>query len=76
MNSSRHSGACTTHDHPFAGAPLEEIHPNKPTARVFSVPKPLYGDTAIRHGDIAEHLHVYRTILKGLEFVMEGSKSV
>ena len=56
-----HVRACAAHDHPFACALLEEIHPNTLTANVFSVPDPLFGDTAMGHGNIAEYLHVDRS---------------
>jgi len=57
---SLHVRACAAQDHPFACALLEEIHPNTLTAIVFSVPDPLFGDTAMGDGNIAEHLHVDR----------------
>src|ERR1700761_749736 len=71
---SRHSGSRTAHDHPFACALLEQIHPNEIAARVFSVPDPLFADTAISQRDIAEHLHAHRSKLEGHELVVEGSK--
>jgi len=57
----RHStlGARAAHDCPFAGALLEEIQINKLTANLFSIPGPFFGDTAMGHGDIAEHLHIH-----------------
>ena len=58
---SLHVRACAAHDHPFACALLEEIHPNTLTANVFSVPDPLFGDTAMGHGNVAEYLHVDRS---------------
>src|SRR6516164_7582773 len=65
-------GTCAMHHHPLACAVLEEIHPNKLTAGIFSVPSPLFLDTGGGHGNIAVHLHVYRSIFKPPEFVMEG----
>jgi hypothetical protein len=57
---SLHVRACAADDHPFACALLKEIHPDTLTAIVFSVPDPLFGDTAMGRGNIAEHLHVDR----------------
>jgi hypothetical protein len=73
---SRPSSTRTAHDHPFACALFEEIHPNKVTARVFSVPNPLFADTAIGQGKIVEHLHAHWSNFKGQEFVVEGLKIV
>ena len=58
---SLHAIGYAAHDHPFACALLEDIGPNTLTAIVFSVPDPLFGDTAMGHGNIAEHLHVHRS---------------
>jgi Domain of unknown function (DUF4440) len=67
-----HPSPTRAHDHPLARALLEEIHPNEIPAGVFPVPSPLLGNTAARHGNIAEDPHFDRTILKRLEFVMKG----
>lgn len=67
-----HPGTCGAHDHPFAVALLEEIHPDRLTASVHPVTHPLFGDTAVAHGNIAEYLHIHWTVFKRLDFVMEG----
>src|ERR1700691_78151 len=66
--------ACGAHDHPFSRTLLEEIHPKKLAASVLSVPNPFFSDTAMDCRNIAEHLHVHRTIFKPLELVMEELK--
>jgi hypothetical protein len=53
---------------------LEEIHINKLTADIFSIMDPFSGNTGLHYRNIAEHLHVHRSIFKRHEFVVAGSK--
>jgi hypothetical protein len=62
----------SAHDHPLASALLEKIHKNKLTANVFTVLNPLFHDTGLDQGNIAEHLHVRGSIFKRHEFVIAG----
>jgi hypothetical protein len=70
--SSLRKAAIGAHEHPFSCTLLEEIHINKLNANVFSIRDPLFGDSAMAYGNIAEHLHIDRSEFMRHEFVLAG----
>jgi hypothetical protein len=67
-----HPGGVGADDHPFLSALDENIHPTPLAARVLPSVGSLFGDTALHHGNIVQHLHVHRSNFKGLEFMVAG----
>ena len=58
--------------HPFVFALHENIDPTSVAARVLAAVGSLFGDSALDHGNIAQHLHVHRSDFKGLELTVAG----
>src|ERR1700722_4910937 len=70
--SSLHKAVSGAYEHPFSRALLEEIHPNTVNVKLFSVRDPLFGDSAMAYGNIAEHLHIDRSEFIRHEFELAG----
>jgi hypothetical protein len=71
-----HPGRVGADDHPFVSALNANIHKTPVAASVLPVVASLFGDSALEHGNIVEHLHVHRSNFKGLEFMLAGFQIV